>query len=116
MENTCTPAHQAVESEDADLLTQLLANGLDPDEVCHDMTLLAHAVDVESDGPLQQGTAMTVHLVELLLASGADPRLPGTDGQTPIGIARHYGHDKAVELLQQHIDEKPDNRPGQMCF
>ncbi len=110
MEKTCTPAHQAVENEDADVLAQMLAKGLDPDEVCHEMTLLAHAVDVESDGPLQQGTPMTVHLTELLLASGADPQLPGTDGQTPMNIALHYGHDKAVELLEQYIDGKPDKR------
>ncbi|MFD6299381.1 ankyrin repeat domain-containing protein [Streptomyces sp. NPDC060235] len=110
MDNTCTPAHQAVENEDAYVLVRMLAKGLDPDEVCHDMTLLAHAVDVESDGALQQGTPMTVHLTELLLASGADPQLAGTDGQTPMGIALHYGHDKAVELLQQHIDGKPDKR------
>ncbi|MGW6489326.1 ankyrin repeat domain-containing protein [Streptomyces sp. NPDC055056] len=110
MENTCTPSHRAVENEDVDLLAQLLAEGLDPDEVCHDMTLLTHAVDVEGDGALQQGTPMTVHLTGILLASGADPHLPGTDGQTPIGIALHYGHDKAVELLQQYIDNKPDKR------
>ncbi|MFD9403469.1 ankyrin repeat domain-containing protein [Streptomyces sp. NPDC060011] len=103
MENTCTPAHQAVENEDADLLTQLLAKGWDPDEICHDMTLLAHAVDVESDGPLQQGTAMTVHLVELLLEHGADPACAGPDGQTPLNIALDYGHERAAALLRQHI-------------
>lgn len=53
LSHTCTPAHQAVENEDAETLAQLLAQGVDPDEVCHDMTLLTHAIDAEGDGALQ---------------------------------------------------------------
>ncbi|MFF2097627.1 ankyrin repeat domain-containing protein [Streptomyces sp. NPDC058202] len=104
MENKCTPAHQAVKDEDADVLARMLDQGFDPNEVCHGMTLLAHAVDAESDGPLQRDSPMTVHLITLLLAHGADPQLSGPDGQTPTGIALAYGHQQAVELLQQHID------------
>ncbi|MFJ7305989.1 ankyrin repeat domain-containing protein [Streptomyces sp. NPDC099088] len=103
MENTCTPAHQAVKDEDADALAPMLAQGLDPNEVCHNMTLLTHAVDAESDGPLQRDSPMTVDLITLLLAHGADPQLPGPDGQTPMDVALHYGHDQAVGLLQQAI-------------
>lgn len=33
-ENIWTPAPQAVENEDAEALAQLLAKGVDPDEVC----------------------------------------------------------------------------------
>ncbi|WP_432042657.1 ankyrin repeat domain-containing protein [Streptomyces cadmiisoli] len=106
MENTWTPAHQAVENEDAEILAQLLAEGVDPDEVCDNLTLLIHAIDAEGDGALQRGGPLTVHTTAVLLAFGADPRLPGPDGQTPLGNALAYGHDLAVQLLQRHIGER----------
>ncbi|MEV5846353.1 ankyrin repeat domain-containing protein [Streptomyces sp. NPDC051985] len=105
MENTCTPAHQAVEDEDAATLAQLLAAGVDPDEVCDNMTLLTHAIDTEGDVALQSGSPLTVHTTAVLLAFGADPQLRDPDGQTPMDLAVHYGHDLAVELLQRHIRE-----------
>ena len=70
-----TPAHQAVEQEDAETLARLLAAGADPDEVCGDMTLLTHAIDVEGDGSLQSGQPLTAHTTAVLLAFGADPEL-----------------------------------------
>ncbi|MEU3298590.1 ankyrin repeat domain-containing protein [Streptomyces sp. NPDC006678] len=106
MENTCTPAHQAVENTDAETLAQLLAKGVDPDEVCHNMTLLIHAIDAEGDGALQSGGPLTVHITAVLLAFGAAPQLPGPDGHTPMDLALHYGHDLAVKLLQRHISER----------
>ncbi|MFI9605555.1 ankyrin repeat domain-containing protein [Streptomyces sp. NPDC052043] len=105
MENIWTPAHQAVENEDAETLAQLLAKGVDPDEVCGNMTLLTHAIDAEGDGALQSGSPLTVHTTAVLLAFGADPELPGPDGQAPMDLAGHYGHDLAVKLLQRHINE-----------
>ncbi|MGW7499135.1 ankyrin repeat domain-containing protein [Streptomyces luteogriseus] len=103
MENIWTPAHQAVENEDAETLAQLLARGGDPDEVCGNMTLLTHAIDAEGDGALQSGSPLTVHTTAVLLAFGADPQLPGPDGQAPMDRAAHYGHNLAVKLLQRHI-------------
>ncbi|WP_329344589.1 ankyrin repeat domain-containing protein [Streptomyces sp. NBC_00663] len=103
MENIWTPAHQAVEDEDAEALAQLLAKGVDPDEVCGSMTLLTHAIDAEGDGALQSGCPLTVHTTAVLLAFGADPQLPGFDGRTPMDVAVHYGHDLAVKLLERHI-------------
>ncbi|MFF4904008.1 ankyrin repeat domain-containing protein [Streptomyces sp. NPDC001260] len=103
MENTWTPAHQAVENQDAETLAQLLAKGVDPDEACDSMTLLAHAIDIEGDSALQSGGPLTVHTTAVLLAFGADPQLPCGDGQTPMDLALHYEHDLAVELLQRHI-------------
>ncbi|MDF3143042.1 MULTISPECIES: ankyrin repeat domain-containing protein [unclassified Streptomyces] len=104
MKNTWTPAHQAAEYEDAETLAQLLAEGVDPDEVCDNMTLLTHAIDAECDGALQSGGPLTVHTTAVLLAFGADPQLPDPDGQTPMGLAVHYGHDLAVKLLHRHIN------------
>lgn len=103
VENIWTPAHQAVENEDAEALAQLLAKGVDPDEICGNMTLLTHAIDAEGDGALQSGSPLTVHTTAVLLAFGADPQLPGPDGQAPMDLAVHYGHDLAIRLLQRHI-------------
>lgn len=101
--NIWTPAHQAVEDEDAEALAQLLARGIDPDEVCGNMTLLTHAIDAEGDGALQSGCPLTAHTSAVLLAFGADPQLPGSDGRTPMELAVHYSHDLAVKLLERHI-------------
>ncbi|MEV5009119.1 ankyrin repeat domain-containing protein [Streptomyces sp. NPDC093064] len=103
MESIWTPAHEAVENEDAETLAQLLAQGVDPDEVCGNMTLLTHAIDAEGDGALQSGGPLTVHTTAVLLAFGADPQLPGPNGRAPMDLAVHYGHDLAAKLLQRHI-------------
>jgi ankyrin repeat protein len=101
-----TPAHYAVEHEDAETLARLLADGSDPDEVFSNMTLLTHAIDVEGDGSLQSGQALTVHTTAVLLAFGADPELADPDGHPPMNMAIHYGHDLAVKLLQAHISRR----------
>ncbi|MFF9780150.1 ankyrin repeat domain-containing protein [Streptomyces sp. NPDC013978] len=107
-----TPAHRAVEQEDAEALARLLAAGSDPDEVCGNVTLLTHAIDVEGDGALQSGQALTVHTTAVLLAMGADPELADPDGGTPIDVADHYGHDLAMKLLQAHISRRAGGRCG----
>jgi ankyrin repeat protein len=98
-----TPAHQAVEQEDAEALARLLAAGSDPDEVFSNMTLLTHAIDVEGDGSLQSGRPLTVHTTAVLLAFGADPELTDPGGHTPMTMAVHYGHDPAMKLLRAFI-------------
>ncbi|MFF4364878.1 ankyrin repeat domain-containing protein [Streptomyces sp. NPDC001594] len=101
-----TPAHHAVEHEDAEALARLLAGGSDPDEVYLNMTLLTHAIDAEGDGALQSGQPLTVHTTAVLLAFGADPELADPDGRTPLEIAGRYGHDLAVQLLRTHIGKR----------
>ncbi|WP_369243649.1 ankyrin repeat domain-containing protein [Streptomyces sp. R41] len=98
-----TPAHHAVEHEDAETLAQMLADGTDPDEVFSNMTLLTHAIDAEGDGSLQSGKPLTVHTTAVLLAFGADPELADPDGRTPMDVAEYYGHDLAMKLLRAHI-------------
>ena len=39
-------------------------------------------------------------MVRLLLEAGADPTIATNDGMTPMDIARRYGHDICVELLE----------------
>lgn len=87
-----TPAHQAVEQEDAETLARLLAEGADPDEVFSNMTLLTHAIDAEGDGALQTGGPLTVHTTAVLLAFGAAPELAAPGGRTPMEQASQYGH------------------------
>ncbi|MGX1675324.1 ankyrin repeat domain-containing protein [Streptomyces sp. NPDC055400] len=106
MSDYWTPAHQAVDQEDAEALARLLAAGSDPDEVFGNVTLLTHAIDVEGDGFLQSGQPLTVHTTAVLLAFGADPNLADPDGHTPMELARHYGHDSAMNLLHIHISRR----------
>ncbi|WP_101255822.1 hypothetical protein [Streptomyces barkulensis] len=101
----CPPAHQAVECEDDETPARLLADGTDPGEVCCSLTLLTHAVDVEGDSALRCGRPLTVHTTAVLLAFGADPRLPDPDGRTPVELAARYDHRPALRLLQAHIDQ-----------
>ncbi|OPG06759.1 hypothetical protein B1R27_15930 [Streptomyces sp. GKU 895] len=106
MSDYWTPAHQAVEQEDAETLARLLAAGSDPDEVFGNMTLLTHAIDVKGDGSLQSGEPSTVHSTAVLPAFGADPELADPDGRTPMDMANRYGHDLAMSLLQAHISRR----------
>ncbi|MFB6825407.1 ankyrin repeat domain-containing protein [Streptomyces virginiae] len=101
-----TPAHQAVEQEDAETLARLLAEGADPDEVFNSMTLLTHAIDTEGDGALQTGEPLTVHTTAVLLAFGADPELADPGGRTPMEQARVYGHHLASNLLSAHVAKR----------
>lgn len=109
-----TPAHRAVEQEDAEALARLPAAGSDPDEVFSNMTLLTHAIDVEGDGSLQSGQPLTVHTTAVLPAFGADPELADPDGRTPMDMADHYGHGLAVKLLRAHISGRTADN-GREC-
>ncbi|WP_251096661.1 ankyrin repeat domain-containing protein [Streptomyces sp. Caat 7-52] len=100
---TWTPAHRAVELEDAQTLARLLADGADPNEVFGAATLLTHALDVEGDGALQSRQPLTVHTTAILLAFGADPQLRDPAGDTPMDVAEEYDHQPAIKLLTQHI-------------
>ncbi|MDX2731681.1 MULTISPECIES: ankyrin repeat domain-containing protein [unclassified Streptomyces] len=105
-ESSWTPAHHAVEMEDVETLARLLDAGVDPNETDCGMTLLTHAIDVEGDGAMQSGEPLTVHATAVVLAFGADPERPGTDGRTPMSVAEQYGHELAARLLRRHLDQK----------
>ncbi|WP_308289951.1 hypothetical protein [Streptomyces cylindrosporus] len=47
---------------------------------------------------------MTVHLTAILLAFGADPRLRDPKGNSPLDVARQYGHQLGIELLLKHVE------------
>ncbi|MFC7217530.1 ankyrin repeat domain-containing protein [Streptomyces polyrhachis] len=103
-ESSWTPAHRAVEMEDVETLARLLDAGVDPNETDCGMTLLTHAIDIEGDGAMQSGEPLTVHTTAVVLAFGADPELPDSNGRTPASVAEWYGHDLAARLLRKHLD------------
>ena len=74
---------------------QLLDRGFDPDLRGEPggWTLL-HAAGLTGD----------VGMLELLLSSGAEPAPVATasEGETPLGVAFHFGHEKAADLLVAH--------------
>ncbi|MFE2738999.1 ankyrin repeat domain-containing protein [Streptomyces sp. NPDC059349] len=98
-----TPVHAAVEMSEYEVLTALLDAGADPNELCFGHTLLTHSIDVEGDGHLQSGHLLNTAATAILLAYGADPRLPATDGEPPLQIAEHYNHEPAMRLLQRFL-------------
>ncbi|WP_406173214.1 ankyrin repeat domain-containing protein [Streptomyces canus] len=92
---------QSCRGGDHEGLTILLDAGADPNERCFGHTLLTHAIDLEGDGHLQTGHPLNAAATAILLAYGADPRLPGPDGETPLQIAHSYDHEPAKRLLQR---------------
>ncbi|MEV6809774.1 ankyrin repeat domain-containing protein [Streptomyces sp. NPDC051132] len=107
-----TPAHKAVEMSDYETLSMLLDSGSDPNEGCFGHTLLTHAIDVEGDSHLQTGHPLHTATTAILLAYGADPRLPAVDGETPLQIAEYYHHEPAQRLLQRFHALTPPEDPG----
>ena len=98
-----TSAHKAVEGSDYETLARILDSGSDPNEMCFGHTLLTHAIDLEGDGNVQTGHPLNTAATAILLAYGADPALPASDGETPMQIAEYYGHEPARRLLQRFL-------------
>jgi ankyrin repeat protein len=107
-----TPVHRAVEMSDYETLAVLLDAGADPDEVCFGHTLLTHAIDVEGQGHVQANCPLDTAATAILLAYGADPRLPAIDGETPLQIAEYYHHEPAQRLLQRFLTLTPAKSAG----
>ncbi|MGW2303840.1 ankyrin repeat domain-containing protein [Streptomyces sp. NPDC001809] len=97
-ENPWTTAHQAVELSDHAMLTRILDEGADADEVCCQITLLMHAIDTEVDAANQSGEPIDSALIAILLAYGADPHL-AVNGETAYDWARELRHDMAIRLM-----------------
>ncbi len=67
------------------------------------MTLLAHAIDYESDVAIQAGRDMGVTLIAVLLCYGASPQKATLEGKTPLELADEYQHSMAKRLLMRFI-------------
>ncbi|MGV9292361.1 ankyrin repeat domain-containing protein [Streptomyces sp. NPDC003719] len=111
-EESWTPVHRAVEMSDYETLTVVLDAGADPDEVCFGHTLLTHAIDLEGQGHVQANYPLNTASTAILLAYGADPRLPAIDGETPLQIAEYYHHEPIKRLLQRFLSLTPAEPPG----
>jgi hypothetical protein len=107
-----TPVHEAVELGEYEALTVLLNAGADPDEACFGHTLLTHAIEVEGDGHLQSGYRLNTAATAILLAYGANPRLPAPDGSTPLQVAHSYNHELAERLLLRWLARKEEAGSG----
>ncbi|WTJ00927.1 ankyrin repeat domain-containing protein [Streptomyces sp. NBC_00723] len=99
-----TPVHQAVEMSEYETLAALLDAGADPNEMCFGHTLLTHAIELEGDSHLQSGHPLSTATTAIVLAYGADPRLPAEDGETPLQTAQLYNHEPAERLLQRFLE------------
>ncbi|WKX23620.1 MULTISPECIES: ankyrin repeat domain-containing protein [unclassified Streptomyces] len=108
-----TPAHQAVEVSEYETLSILLDSGVDPNAVFFELTLLTHAIDSEGDSHLQSGHPLHTASTAILLAYGADPRLPAIDGETPLQVAEYYHHEPIKRLLQRFLALTPAKSPGE---
>jgi ankyrin repeat protein len=105
-----TPVHAAVEMSEYEVLSALLDAGADPNELCFGHTLLTRSTSRETV-ICNRGTCLNTAATAILLAYGADPRLPAADGETPLQIAEHYNHEPAMRLLQRFLarSEKSEN-------
>ncbi|MGA5763996.1 ankyrin repeat domain-containing protein [Nonomuraea bangladeshensis] len=105
-----SPAHFAVEMEDAEKLQALLDEGADVHEEHYGLTLLHHAIDVEVDGHAQTGDPLHVDMTALLLANGADPRRR-SGGGTGVS-AEHFAfvnrHWLASRLIEAWLRDHPE--------
>ena len=98
--------------DDYETLAVLLDAGADPDEVCFGHTLLTHAIDLEGHGHVQTNYRLDTASTAILLAYGAEPRLPAMDGETPLQIAEYYHHEPAQRLLRRFLALTPARSPG----
>ncbi|WP_218135927.1 hypothetical protein [Nonomuraea jiangxiensis] len=113
MDQDMSPAHLAVELEDAERLQALLDDGASVHEEHSGLTLLHHAIDVEADGHVQTGDRLHVDMTALLLANGADPRRR-SHGGTGVS-AEHFafvrGHWLATRLINAWLRDHPEQAP-----
>ncbi|MFD5309014.1 ankyrin repeat domain-containing protein [Streptomyces sp. WAC8370] len=101
-----------MEISEYEALSMPLDSGADPNEVCFELTLLTHAIDLEGDSHLQSGHPLHTATTAIVLAYGADPRLPAADGETPLQIAEYYHYEPAQRLLQHFLSLTPAKSPG----
>jgi hypothetical protein len=110
LDHGMSPAHFAVEMEDAEKLQALLDEGASVHEEHDGLTLLHHAIEAEVDGHAQTGGRLQVDMTALLLANGADPRRRSHGGA---GVsAEHFAfvnrHWLATRLIEAWLRDHPE--------
>jgi hypothetical protein len=105
--------HSAVESSDLPKLRALIQEGIDLDEEEGGLSLLQHAIDVESQELLNFYT-VEVEMTRMLLEAGADPLRPAGNRQMSARqMAVHTGHEAGVEVIDEWIRQHPERWPAQ---
>ena len=98
-EDRWPPLHLAIEQQLVTIARRLIAAGTAVNrDLGQGWTPLAHAIDIESDAASQAGLppdAVSTDLVELLLASGAEPT------ERAFELATTYSNHKARSLLER---------------
>ena len=92
--------HLAIETEDLDAIRDMIAAGVDIENLNGGTSVLRHALDVEIEG-MRAGYALHVDMTVLVLAAGADPARPtGEPAESALETARRGEHWLAVELFE----------------
>jgi hypothetical protein len=100
-------ASDAVEAGDVRRLVEAIRAGADLDEEDCGLSLLQHAIDVESQGLLNLNH-LDADLTKVLLAYGADPLRPAGDvGISAKQMAHETGHWLASELFEEWAGRNP---------
>ena len=112
--NGWTPLTSAIEHRQKEIIILLLENGADINfQQYSGFSALHHAVDSEIDGTLQtygNVEETPIDLITLLLENGADVNSKLDCGSTPLDIAKEYGCNKIVNLLQEYCKPSCKNK------
>ena len=96
-----SPLSIAIESGDDEAVERIIR--ADPDSIhrldSSGLTPLGLAVDLVADSELQTGNTFPTSIAERLLSAGADPDQVGRSGTSPRELARHYRHERLVNLF-----------------
>ena len=104
------PIHEAIEHMDEEELIILLEQGANPNAQEPELggfTPLHLAVDIECEDACSRydrgelGAQPLARLSRLLLAAGANPNLPDSNGITPFQMAKERNHIAALSLFAE---------------
>lgn len=99
------PIMCAVENRNKGITELLIKYGANPN-ARHDgngFTPLHLAVDVEGDAAWQSGEPPNIAIIEILLASGADPSIKNEIGSTAYDVAKDYEFKEAMHVLSTRM-------------
>jgi len=96
------PLHAAIENMEIEVVRLLLDFNADTEIKCCGARALHHAIDVEVEAAAQAENPELPEpvLTRMLLKAGANSNGTDDHGRTPLQLARHLRHEKAVVLLQ----------------
>jgi len=104
-----TPLHAAIETGSSAMVEAVLKLGANPNCAGGTGLPLSHAIDLEIDTATQDSlpSVPDMHIIEVLLRYGADPRVFDESGESPLGFAAARNHDRALRLFTATPDSPP---------